>query len=90
MKAISIKIRSVSILLHCIKYRILISLFKKGKFKARRKKVCVRGGGGGSALHFVNIHHGQINITQCMHTYGRYNVHCPIILVLTGTFKHRT
>ena len=41
-------------------------------------------------MHFVNIHHGQINITQCMHTYGRYNVHCPIILVLTGNFKHRT
>ena len=55
---------------------------KKDILKLKEKKE----GGGGGTLHFVNIHHGQINITQCMHTYGRYNVHCPIILVLKGNF----
>ena len=69
MKAISIKIKSVSILLHFITYRILIFpvLKKKDILKLKEKKE----GGGGVALQFVNIHHGQINITQCMHTYGR-------------------
>ena len=59
---------------------------KKDNLKLKEKKR------GGVALHLVNIpwHHGQTNIPQCMHTYGRYNVHRPIILVLTGNFKYRT
>ena len=59
------KIRSVSILLHCITFTNFLCSLKKN-YNIKLKK--------GGALHFINIHHGQINITQCMHTYDRYHV----------------
>ena len=37
----------------------IFTLFSKKKYNLKLKR---------GALHFVNIHHGEINMTQCMHT----------------------